>query len=62
MDQSLVAEVQAWIADDPDPITASQLQQWLDTNNEGELRTSFNGFYSLEQQGYAVLTAPVHLE
>jgi phosphomannomutase len=55
MDQSLVAEVQAWIADDPDPITASQLQQWLDTNNEGELRTSFHGFL---QFGTAGLRGP----
>jgi len=55
MDQSLVAEVQAWIADDPDPITASQLQQWLDTNNEGELRTSFKGFL---QFGTAGLRGP----
>jgi phosphomannomutase len=55
MDQSLVAEVQAWIADDPDPITASQLQQWLDTNNDGELRTSFNGFL---QFGTAGLRGP----
>ena len=55
MDQSLVGEVQAWIADDPDPITASQLQQWLDTNNESELRTSFNGFL---QFGTAGLRGP----
>jgi phosphomannomutase len=56
MDQSLVAEVQAWIADDPDPVTASQLQQWLDTNNEAELRTSFSGFL---QFGTAGLRGPV---
>ena len=56
MDQSLVAEVQAWIADDPDPITASQLQQWLDTNNEAELRVSFNGFL---QFGTAGLRGPI---
>ena len=55
MDQTLVAEVQAWIADDPDPITASQLQQWLDTSNEAELRTSFNGFL---QFGTAGLRGP----
>ncbi len=55
MDQSLVAEVQAWIADDPDPITAAQLQQWLDSNNEAELRTSFNGFL---QFGTAGLRGP----
>ena len=56
MDQSLVGEVQAWIADDPDPITASQLQQWLDTNNEAELRISFNGFL---QFGTAGLRGPI---
>jgi len=56
MDQSLVGEVQAWIADDPDPITASQLQQWLDTKNEAELRTSFNGFL---QFGTAGLRGPI---
>lgn len=55
MDQPLVDEVQAWIADDPDPVTASQLQQWLDTNNEAELRTSFNGFL---QFGTAGLRGP----
>ena len=56
MDQSLVGEVQAWIADDPDPITASQLQHWLDTENEAELRTSFNGFL---QFGTAGLRGPI---
>ena len=56
MDQSLVGEVQAWIADDPDPVTASQLQQWLDSNNEAELRTSFNGFL---QFGTAGLRGPI---
>jgi len=56
MDQGLVTEVQAWIADDPDPITAAQLQQWLDTSNEAELRTSFNGFL---QFGTAGLRGPI---
>ena len=56
MDQSLVAEVQAWIADDPDPITVSQLQNWLDSKNEAELRTSFNGFL---QFGTAGLRGPI---
>ena len=56
MDQGLVTEVQAWIADDPDPITAVQLQQWLDTSNEAELRTSFNGFL---QFGTAGLRGPI---
>ena len=56
MDQLLVGEVQAWITDDPDPSTASQLQQWLDTNNEAELRASFNGFL---QFGTAGLRGPI---
>ena len=56
MDQSLVGEVQAWIADDPDPLTASQVQQWLDTDNEAELRTSFSGFL---QFGTAGLRGPI---
>ena len=56
MDQSLVGEVQAWIADDPDPITSSQLQDWLDTNNETELQASFSGFL---QFGTAGLRGPI---
>ena len=56
MDQSLIAEVEAWIADDPDPVTAAQLRQWLDTNNEVELRASFNGFL---QFGTAGLRGPI---
>ena len=49
-------EVQAWIADDPDPTTAAKVQGWLDTNNEVELRTSFSGFL---QFGTAGLRGPV---
>jgi phosphomannomutase len=56
MDQSLIAEVEAWIADDPDPVTAAQLRQWLDTKNEAELRASFNGFL---QFGTAGLRGPI---
>ena len=56
MDQSLVGEVRAWIADDPDPITASQLQEWLDTSNEVELKASFSGFL---QFGTAGLRGPI---
>jgi len=52
----LRVEVQAWIADDPDPKTATQLQEWLDTNNELELQTSFQGFL---QFGTAGLRGPV---
>ena len=56
MDQSLIAEVEAWIADDPDALTAGQLRQWLDTNNEAELRASFSGFL---QFGTAGLRGPI---
>lgn len=56
MDQSLVQEVNAWIADDPDPSTAAQLQEWLDAGNEVELRASFNGFL---QFGTAGLRGPI---
>lgn len=56
MDLSLVQEVEAWIADDPDPVTAAQLQEWLDSKNEVELRTSFNGFL---QFGTAGLRGPI---
>ena len=52
----LEAEVKAWIADDPDPLTAAQLQNWLDSDNEVELRTSFSGFL---QFGTAGLRGPV---
>jgi len=53
---NLRSDVQAWIADDPDPITAAQLQEWLDTDNELELRASFAGFL---QFGTAGLRGPV---
>lgn len=56
MDQTLAQEVLAWIADDPDPTTAAQLQQWLDAGNEAELRASFNGFL---QFGTAGLRGPI---
>lgn len=56
MDQSLIAEVEAWIEDDPDQVTAGQLRQWLDSDNEAELRASFNGFL---QFGTAGLRGPI---
>lgn len=56
MDFSLIQQVQSWIADDPDPVTAATLQLWLDTNNEVEIRTSFNGFL---QFGTAGLRGPI---
>jgi phosphomannomutase len=56
MNPQLIAEVQAWIADDPDAATAAQLQNWLDTDNQAELLISFNGFL---QFGTAGLRGPV---
>lgn len=56
MDQNLVTEVAAWIADDPDPKTAAQLQSLLNSGNESELRKYFNGFL---QFGTAGLRGPI---
>ena len=56
MDQSLVAEVQAWISDDPDPLTALQLQTLLDSGDEATLKKYFNGFL---QFGTAGLRGPI---
>lgn len=52
----LRSQVQTWIDDDPDPLTAAQLQLWLDTDDEVELRTSFSGFLAF---GTAGLRGPV---
>lgn len=56
MDQALRAEVDAWIADDPDPQTAAQLQSLLDSGDEVTLKKYFNGFL---QFGTAGLRGPV---
>jgi phosphomannomutase len=56
MDQKFLQEVKEWILDDPDSNTAAQLQSWLDSNNEIELRACFNGFL---QFGTAGLRGPV---
>ena len=55
MDHALVAEVKAWIEDDPDPVTASRLQKLLDSDDEATLRTYFSGFL---QFGTAGLRGP----
>jgi phosphomannomutase len=55
MDHALVAEVKAWIDDDPDPVTASHLQKLLDTGDESTLRIYFSGFL---QFGTAGLRGP----
>ena len=52
----LRTEAKLWITDDPDPQTAAQVQAWLDTNNEEELKRSFAGFL---QFGTAGLRGPV---
>lgn len=56
MNAELVAEVQAWIADDPDPKTAAELSALLASGAEGELRKYFIGFL---QFGTAGLRGPV---
>ena len=56
MDAALVEEVKAWIADDPDPKTAAQLQALLDAGDEAALKPLFNGFL---QFGTAGLRGPI---
>jgi len=52
----LRAEVEEWVALDPDPVTASLLKSWLDGDNEGELKAAFSGFL---QFGTAGLRGPI---
>ena len=56
MNPTLRAEVQAWIADDPDPKTAAELQVLLDAEDETTLSKHFNGFL---QFGTAGLRGPI---
>ena len=56
MNSTLRAEVQAWIADDPDPKTAAELQALLDAEDETTLSKHFNGFL---QFGTAGLRGPI---
>lgn len=56
MDKEFLQVVNDWILDDPDAATAAQLQNWVDTNNELELKTSFKGFLEF---GTAGLRGPV---
>ena len=56
MDQVFIEEIKQWIADDPDPATATQLQAWLDAKDEKNLRKSFSGFL---QFGPAGLRGPL---
>ena len=56
MNAELLAEVQAWIADDPDPKTAAQLMALVAADDEITLRKYFSGFL---QFGTAGLRGPV---
>jgi phosphomannomutase len=52
----LRSEVEAWIADDPDPVTAATLQVYLDSEDSSALAPLFNGFL---QFGTAGLRGPI---
>ena len=56
MDSALRTEVESWIADDPDPITARRLTELLSAGDEVTLRSYFNGFL---QFGTAGLRGPI---
>ena len=56
MNPSLRAEVEAWMADDPDPKTAAELTALLEAGDEETLKKYFNGFL---QFGTAGLRGPI---
>ncbi len=56
MSASLLEEVTAWIADDPDPVTAAYLQKLVDAGDIPALTPLFNGFL---QFGTAGLRGPI---
>jgi len=56
MKPELLAEVKAWILDDPDPRTAQLLRDLLTSNNEAELEKYFSAFL---QFGTAGLRGPL---
>ena len=56
MNAELIAEVKAWITDDPDPNTAAQLTALLEAKDEIALQKYFSGFL---QFGTAGLRGPV---
>ena len=51
MDSKLLAEVRAWIEDDPDPQTAAQLSALLDADDEVALQKYFAGFLEFGTAG-----------
>lgn len=56
MNAQLLAEVQAWIADDPDPKTAAELTKLVADGDEATLKKYFAGFL---QFGTAGLRGPI---
>ena len=56
MNAELKAEVQAWIADDPDPKTAAELTALLAAGDKEVLNKYFSGFL---QFGTAGLRGPI---
>lgn len=56
MNAQLLAEVQAWIVDDPDPKTAAELSKLIESGDETTLRKYFAGFL---QFGTAGLRGPI---
>ena len=56
MNADLLAQVQAWICDDPDPITAAELTSLIEQDDEKALRRHFAGFL---QFGTAGLRGPI---
>jgi len=51
IDTALRAEVEKWIAEDPDSKTRSQLQEMLDSGDETTLRSCFAGFLEFGTAG-----------
>ena len=56
MNADLLAQVQAWICDDPDPITATELTSLIEQDDEKALQRHFAGFL---QFGTAGLRGPI---
>jgi phosphomannomutase len=56
MSAALIEEVKAWIADDPDPVTAAKLQSLVDAGDVTSLAPYFQGFL---QFGTAGLRGPL---
>jgi phosphomannomutase len=51
IDAALRAEVEKWIAEDPDSTTRTQLQEMLDSRDEASLRSCFAGFLEFGTAG-----------